>query len=203
MAERRGVKLTNDLIRTVIAGLGMPKPELGLLHVMGVRSAAPREKTLLVEQINRPNYYDDTILLFGSALSLFRATVDPGSTYTKKPLNPGGAAHLINGAYRYKLGLHKGRSALVQAGPVRIWRDADRDHERDANEKAEEVGYFGINIHAGSGQIVGAASAGCQVIGGGWSGEPWQRFMRFISDSRQTSFRYYLVDGSAFWGLEG
>ena len=100
------------------------------------------------------------------------ATTDPGAYYLRQPMNVRGTAILVPGQYRsaWILGLHRGSyEALVQRGPVRVYRDDTRDEVLDL--EGEEEGLYGINIHAStrvegrSSSSVGRWSAGCQVHG--------------------------------------
>lgn len=91
-------------------------------------------------------------------------SLDPGRRYLRDPINPRGAAIIAPGQYRraYELGLHRGRPALVQVGPVTVRRDGDLDETLEPG--VAETGLFGVNIHDDAG--VGAeASAGCTVLG--------------------------------------
>lgn len=106
------------------------------------------------------------------------ATTYPGSRYlVEKLLNSKGAAILVPGQYPvYRLDTHNGKYEAVcqRRGPVRVYRDGDRDREFDMRPSSVMEGHFGINIHApvtpSSGmkayiaQRVYAASAGCQVF---------------------------------------
>lgn len=190
------IRLTNAMIRAAIQRLGYPDPEVGKLHILGLRGATPDGLVAVKQVPNLPDRYNDTICVFGSALVPMAGSVDPGATFTRSPLHPQGCAHLLNGAWLYKRGLHKGRRALVQAAPVRIWRDKDKDFKRDPHELVEE-GWFGLNIHAaGTGPLIGSWSAGCQVIAGGWDGSAWKTFMRLIRAADQPTYRYYVADAS-------
>jgi hypothetical protein len=195
------IQLNNRVIRAVLAGEGLTAPA-GELCILGVRGmvpyAAPSGVWLSVAE-NRPDEYNDALVLFGNDLRAYLGSVDPGETFTAKPLNPQGCAHLVNGSYLYKLGFHKGHAALVQAGPVTVRRDRDRDGIPELGEPVEE-GFFGLNIHAGGqGGNIGAWSAGCQLIKGDWDGAPWLDFLgRVEANSRtQRAFRYSLIEGEA------
>lgn len=108
----------------------------------------------------------------------WKATTYPGRRYlVERLLNPRGAAILVPGQYPvYKLDTHNGKyEALCQRrGPVRVYRDGDRDSEFDLVPSSVMEGMFGMNVHAPvtprSGyltyvaQRVYAASAGCQVF---------------------------------------
>lgn len=94
-------------------------------------------------------------------------STDPGRHFLARPMNPRGTAILAPGQYRgaYTIGLHKQdprRPALVQTGPVSVFRDQNRDEILDI-EGPVYPGLHGINIHDDAG--VGAeASAGCTVL---------------------------------------
>jgi hypothetical protein len=91
-------------------------------------------------------------------------SVDPGRHFLASPVNAKGTAIIAPGQYRgaYALGLHRGRPALVQVGPVTVHRDGDRDDVLEPGG-AGETGLFAINIHDDAG--AGAeASAGCTVL---------------------------------------
>lgn len=188
--------LTNDRIRQALSRAGHEIPAPNRLHLLGVRGATPVSPTVLRPGPNVPDRYNDSMVVFGTSLRAFLASVDPGSSPTLHPSNPEGCAHLLNGHWLYQLGNHKGHLALVQAGPVTVWRDRDKDQVRDPHE-ATEAGWFGINIHAGGGGLaVGPNSAGCQVIHGGWDGEAWQAFYGLCARSGQARFDYWLVDAA-------
>jgi hypothetical protein len=98
-------------------------------------------------------------------------TTDPGRTYLHRPINVHGTALLsspqqMKGAY--KIGVHKGYRALVQAKPVKVWRDNNRDSILDWEPGEEGIpGRYGINHHRGAPQGISKTadyySAGCQV----------------------------------------
>lgn len=96
-------------------------------------------------------------------------TVDPGLYYLQNPLNDDGCLIMRPGQYRasHKLGYHRGYAALVQVGPVTIYRDGNRNNRLDFGGR-EYTGFYGANIHRtledGIALTVGKFSAGCQVI---------------------------------------
>ena len=101
---------------------------------------------------------------------VWEATTDPGMYYLENPLNVTGTAILAPGQYRgaYTVGKHRGQyTALVQSGPVTVYRDDTLDSDLSIDPTTLETGYFGINIHRSSstGQSTEVAnySAGCQV----------------------------------------
>jgi hypothetical protein len=189
------IDLTNGLLREFLRREGH-RPADGKLHIVGLRGADRRGPRTIERNANEHDRYNDTLCVFGTALECFRATVDPGATWTRNPSNPRGAAHLINGRWFYQWGTHRGRRALVQAAPVTVRRDRDRDGEDEGGEPLD-TGWFGVNVHpGGTAPTVGAWSAGCQVLWGGWSGQPWRRFVQLLEASKQSCFDYYLVDAS-------
>ena len=121
----------------------------------------------------RPLAFDDSLVCFYRVAREWRAhvwpcTTDPGTMLLHRPINPKGAAVLKPGQYRgsHRLGLHKGRPALVQASPVTVYRDNNRDDVIDYLD--EDTGHFGINIHDASRYTIArnaeTASAGCIVL---------------------------------------
>jgi len=83
-------------------------------------------------------------------LKAYPATTDPGLYYLWHPSCPSGTAILKEDQYLncFKLGLHKGKyKALVQAKPLTVIRDYNRDSVLNYNSGKEETGMFGINIH--------------------------------------------------------
>ncbi|HTE19112.1 MAG TPA: hypothetical protein VK689_12115 [Armatimonadota bacterium] len=189
------IQLNNQLLRRYLQSLGYSVPD-AQLHLIGIRGAVPTGPDTLQLVENVPNRYNDSIGTFGTHLQMFRGSVDPGATWTENPSNPNGCAHLLNGAWRYRRGLHRGKPALVQAAPVKVWRDKDKDYARDPHEMVD-TGWFGINGHAGgSAPTVDANSAGCQVTAGGWTGKPWTTYRDLVYAAPQELFWYFLVDGS-------
>lgn len=108
----------------------------------------------------------------------WKCTTYPGKRYlVERLLNPKGAAILCPGQYPvYRLDTHNGkyRALCQRRGPVKVYRDGDRDTEFDLNPSTVMSGMFGINLHAPVtptsstknyiAQRVYAASAGCQVF---------------------------------------
>jgi hypothetical protein len=119
--------LSNAYLRTAAERLYHHEPALGRLHLFGIRAASPVGPTTVERHAPQFDRFEDTIGTFGTELRLWPATVDPGRTWTLHPMQPGGAAHLEPGRWLFKRGLHRGHAALVQAGPVTVRRDRDRD----------------------------------------------------------------------------
>ncbi|MFA6295594.1 MAG: hypothetical protein WC666_04225 [Candidatus Paceibacterota bacterium] len=115
-------------------------------------------------------------------LEKFSVTTDPGKHYLTEFANPKGTGILVPGYYKqsHKVGLHKGEyKALVQYGPLKVYRDSDKDQQYDVDPKTIETGMFGVNIHrsnpAHESVVVDKWSAACQVFS-----NPKQ-FYRFIN----------------------
>ena len=122
----------------------------------------------------KTNSFDDYLGVFYLWDGTWRShywpcTCDPGLYWLEnfEQLGVSGTAVLCPGQYRgaYELGDHRGKPALIQAGPVKVWRDPNRDNTVDRWGDIDE-GYFGINIHrAGKKSTkVEKWSAGCQVF---------------------------------------
>jgi hypothetical protein len=133
---------------------------------------------------------------------IWPCTTDPGVTHTRQRLlNPLGVARLVPNQYRgiYQIGLHQGKySALVQRGPVKVWRDANKDAIYD--EKKIDEGMFGINIHrsspTGVSTEVNGWSAGCQVFA---NINHFTKFMRIMENARTAfgnKFTYTLIESN-------
>lgn len=159
------------------------------LNIIGIRN-----------KFGRVNHFDDVICVYlekeGKWVQHdFPATTYPGLPSLFKPVNPKGTAILKPGQYRYRLGLHKNKyPALIQDAPVTVYRDNNKNLVYDLDHRKEESGFFGINIHRASlgAKLVGADSAGCQVIK-----EGFDRFMSLINAAlryRENSFVYTLVE---------
>ena len=154
-----------------------------------------------VRAANRaPNKFNDIIGVafrtdVGFFTCAFPATTDPGSNgLAEKMGNPKGTALLPlstlvgSGQYKYKLGEHKGYTALVQAAPFKVVRDNNRDsrlltyedEQRLLSAGSTDTGYHGINIHhSGEGVTaeVNGWSLGCQVL---QSSFDWDKLMAIL-----------------------
>lgn len=104
----------------------------------------------------------------GKFLCIYTGTTEPGRYYTMNPMNKGGCARLDLGYHKgiWSKGLHRGYSALVQTGPARLVRDANKNFLRD-DKVSVEYGN-GVNLHTTRkgffGNLVDRWSAGCVVI---------------------------------------
>jgi len=136
------------------------------MNMIGVRSSS-----------RIPNTFDDqmNLVYWDSQDRLqhkqYRITTDPGTYWLQNPINVNGTAIMVAGQYKsaYQFGFHKGYEALTQVGPIKVYRDADRNLILDHNPSSVQEGWFGINIHrastrSGGSVCVGKWSAGCQVF---------------------------------------
>lgn len=118
------------------------------LNIFGIRSP----------ETNSNKFDDELHVFFKDDKSVWRhykyqVTTDPGTYWLLNPLQVLGTAILKAGQYinSYRLGLHKGQyEALVQAKPVTVLRDYDRNAVLDFANGKEDKGMFGVNIHRSS-----------------------------------------------------
>lgn len=99
------------------------------------------------------------------------STCDPGVRYTKRRMNPKGAAQVLYGQQiGWVMGYHNYKSnhpALINSSagrPIAVARDANADFER-ANDVVD-IGYHFVNQHHGWNtalNYIGSTSAGCLV----------------------------------------
>lgn len=166
------------------------------LNIVGLRS-----KSVV------PNRFDDEIHVFYKVSTLnwhyhvFKATTDPGTFWLKQPMQPQGTAILAEGQNNgaYELGMHQGKYlALVQAKPITIIRDYNRDAVLDFNNGNKTTGIFGVNIHhanaQGATKSVDKYSAGCQVFE---NAKDFNLFITLCQKHKQlygNRFTYSLVD---------
>lgn len=113
----------------------------------------------------------------------WESTTEPGSYYTYKPMNSGGAAQIKFGQYTSRqVGGHGTRSrheALVQVANVSVRCDFNKDFMRTGDRIT--TGLYGINQHWGVNNI-STASAGCfssSTRGG------HQKFMNLINQNQR------------------
>lgn len=102
---------------------------------------------------NRFNDIETVMYLSNDGRSLvlekFWCTTDPGLTGLLNPENPQGCAILAEGYNKsaWKIGLHKGKNALVQCGPIWIHRDNDRTNRLTFSGSPQQVTGTGIDNH--------------------------------------------------------
>lgn len=130
-------------------------------------------------------------------------TTYPGKTYlVQRLLNPKGCAILVPGQYRniYGIRLHRGEyRALCQTyGPVKVFRDKNKDYVFDKNTATIMEGDFGINIHNSRDGMrttrVGSHSAGCQVFADDKDFGNFMQLMEFSENNFGNKFTYTLID---------
>lgn len=162
------------------------------LNIYGIRNKA-----------GTPNTFDDTLGVLYLWDGSWRGhhwdgTVDPGAYYLEHPLNVKGTAVMCPGQYRgaYEVGTHRGKPALVQSGPVSVWRDYNRDSTID-RQGEPDTGLFSCNLHraGASSKFVNRWSAGCQV----WANEKdFEEFMdichKQVKLTGFKTFTYTLLD---------
>ena len=149
----------------------------------------------------RENIADDTIGLVRldsdglPQVYEYKGTTESG--LFKKIINPEGDFKMLPGFYFFKHGLHHGTyPCLVQDGPVLGERaKKGRDYD-ETDDKTWEITDGTLHIHAGILNIenVGNWSAGCQVIAGGWEGEPWKEFYKYCKLATNSPIPYLLVN---------
>lgn len=161
-----------DAVKSVLRDKGHAFFDRGTfnLNLVGVRG--PAGATNRFDDLLSVIYKEDEGKKEPFLADRFACTTDPGTPWLKRPINPKGCAILVPGQYRstYKIDLHGGRyPALCQrGGPVRVYRDNDRDEEYDLDPATIDTGWFGINIHRANEwsitQLINRFSAGCQVV---------------------------------------
>lgn len=153
------------------------------------------------------NAFDDFLVVtyknnWGWVKKAWSITTEPGLVSMKgKLFNPKGTAILSEGQYisAYKFGKHKGQyEALVQARPVKVFRDGNKDDVYDMNPETIENGCFGINIHRSNPYMssvkVDNWSAGCQVFS---NPNDFTNFLNLCNKSRDLygdAFTYTLIN---------
>lgn len=131
------------------------------------------------------------------------ATTEPGraATLSADARRRGGVARIAFGQYKaWRMGYHKQAQngkhhpALVQAAPLPVHRDKDRDGLRTRD--TVHVGMFGINQHSTRpgyrGENVGLWSEGCLV---GWL---WEQHMEEFIPALRLEPRYLANPGYLF-----
>lgn len=166
------------------------------LNIVGLRSKS-------VE----PNKFDDELHVFFKTVKdnwdyhIFKITTDPGTFWLKNPMQPQGTAILAEGQYinSHSLGKHRGQyTALVQAKPLTVIRDYDRNAILDFYNGKKTTGQYGINIHRankiGTTKTVDKNSAGCQVFA---NASDFEAFLKLCEQHKSrfgNAFTYTLID---------
>ena len=157
-----------------------------------------------------PTEFDDTLVVIYKnsdekwEVLTYEITTEPGPSILRKPINPEGTAILMPGQYRgvYKVGLHGGsyrHTALVQRnGPVKVYRDTNKNTAIELETDSIQEGMFGINIHrhaqSNEKEYVRGSSAGCQVF------KDSRQFAQFLETCNKSadlfgnSFTYTLIE---------
>jgi hypothetical protein len=159
---------------------------------------------------NRPNEFNDLRIVIQliagvpKITGMWQATTEPGRYWTLRPMNPKGAARIGFGQWKsWNVGIHhESHEALIQTGPLLVWRDKNRDFSRIGDEP--DTGLFGINQHWGYDSPktdLGHSSAGC-LVGRMRAGH--REFMRLIkSDARYKAaggaYRFMSTIMPALW----
>ncbi len=191
--------LSSEIIRGYCRAHGFPVPPEGRGFVWAFRNAVPvpgHSQTVELRE-GTTDHWDDTVGLGGTVWRMYQGTTDPGRPFTVDPLNTKGAAWLIPWTWKYRLGRHKSLfvNALVQAEPVKVRRDRDRDGRPEYGEDVE-TGWFGIHVHKGGSVFrpVGPWSAGCIVV----PREFWDLFWGAIIATGQKEWTVTLIDARLF-----
>lgn len=148
-----------------------------------------------------PNHFNDRRLVIQvldripSVIGNWEGTSEPGSHYTRNPMNHRGAARICFGQYKaWSLGMHgqtDRHEALVQVQPLPVARDGNRDFARTGDYIAS--GLWGINQHWGYDlptNNIQRASAGCLV---GRTRAGHREFMQLVKkDAKLRKFAGYV-----------
>lgn len=160
------------------------------------------------------NEYNDALFLIRTInrsleFKVYSCTIDPGRYWLNQPMNPAGTARIIEGIYKYKLGMHRGHKALNQYAKVTVNRYSPHQNAKpwvkwkDEPFSLTQTGFFAIDIHAksSSSKFVEMASAGCTVLNSTWTDPPWSEFYstieKAILDHSQAYICYCVVDQSS------
>lgn len=164
------------------------------VNIVGIRNSEPGNEVT--------NLFDDFITISYKKNGYWKyfewpATTDPGRKGVLQFGNPNGVARLVPGQYRgaYGLGLHRGKyEALRQYGPVKVYRDDNKDLVFDENKIQE--GHFGINIHKAGvdSRVVENWSEGCQVFKRAQDFEDFMVICRRAAAIHGNSFTYTLIE---------
>ena len=179
-----------------VASLGHTVFESGQynLNIIGIRS-----------RNHEPNSFDDRICVVfkdeqGWITRTWECTTEPDKYWLERLINVSGTAILVPGQYKsvWKIDKHKGKyDALCQRnGPVKTYRDNNKDDIIDLDVQSITEGMYGINIHkAGLGSTqIDRWSAGCQVFS---HSEDFDEFMSICYAARSkwgNSFTYTLIE---------
>lgn len=167
------------------------------LNLVGIRDA--KDTTALTfDDVIAFFYWDENGQLQGKVAP---ATTSPSKYWLENPMNSGGTAILKSGQYKdtWEIGMHRGKyEALVQAKPVTVMRDDDRNAYLNFFAPTT-TGLYGINIHRASyGKdnvaYISRDSAGCQVFRDIPDFDEMMRLARISRTKYGNAFTYTLID---------
>lgn len=167
------------------------------LNIIGVRANTNGKVTNLFDDILVLIYRTNNGIL---QRKLYNITTEPGRYYmTNGSTNYKGTAILVPGQYKscWKLGKHKGQyKALVQAKPVKVYRDNNKNDIYDCEPSTIDTGVFGINIHKAKGfsKQIDKWSAGCQVFANSADFALFIKICEKQNNLYGNSFTYTLID---------
>lgn len=188
------MEITRETVMAACHKLGYKYFEDGSynMNVIGVRNSEPGKKvTNVFDDWMTLSYKDDKGVW---QFHKWACTTDPGTKAVKQFHNAGGVARVVPGQYpgSHAVGLHQGKyKALKQCGPVKVYRDANKDMVFD--ETKAETGIFGINIHhAGADSaVVENWSEGCQVFK---RIKDFDQFMALVQLDKGAKWTYTLLE---------
>ena len=187
---RRALEIKN------YAFFGLTNKKPWNVNIIGVRS-----------EVDIFNKFDDALLVIyrdsrtNWEVRSYSITTDPGKIWQEKPMHSKGCALLVPDQYRgaYKIDLHRGKyEAMCQRNKnVRVYRDANLNHEHDRDAGTIDEGMFGINIHrsrsTGESELVNSWSAGCQVFKNATDFKDFMELMKRSKKRFGNSFTYTLI----------
>jgi len=194
--------ITLDDVKTLLVSKSYKTFTDGKPNIVGIRNASP----------DADDSFNDLCWVWwtdgGQEVShSYTITTHPGFTYLQNPIaGTTGTAILVPGQYfdTWELGMHKGKQfALCQNdGPVKVYRDNNKDTILTCDPKTIESGYFGIDLHHGSindTNVIGPWSAGCQVWRFSGPHEDLMQDLKALSAKYgYSSFSYTLVNQEDF-----
>jgi hypothetical protein len=193
-------------IVTELKRAGVYKPEFNIVALEGL--AFKNRQFSLTD--DKPDRWNDSLVVIkynkltkqDEILDAYSFTSEPGTWYTKNPMNEAGAARTAFGSYKdvYTFGMHGVQAphpALVQIAPITVCRDLNKDFSRVGDRMY--TGMFAVNLHAAVGSpdfedSIERYSAGCGVIR---LYAQQKIFMQLCHESGLKAFSYSLFDGAA------
>jgi hypothetical protein len=174
----------------------------GVPNIVGIRNAS----------FDKDDSYNDICWVFWNEkgkeqVHNYSITTHPGYHYLQNPIQGSkGTAILVPGQYLncWILGMHLNKQfALCQrGGPVKVYRDNNKDTILDCDPNTIDMGFFGIDGHHGAlanTNVIGPYSAGCQV----WRyNEPHEELMMKFKELSEANkfktFSYTLLEQKDF-----